>query len=411
MSKETIKCNDGNIKQIVKEQIELLGNEADLNHLDVSEVTNMSGMFVGSRFNGDISKWNVSNVTDMSQMFAVSKFNGDISNWDVSDVKIMRSMFSRSQFNEDISGWDVSNVTDMYGMFDNSQFNGDISKWDVSNVTDMGSMFSDSQFNGDISKWDVSNVTNIKIMFYKSQFNGDISKWDVSNVKKMNGMFYKSQFNGDISKWDVSNVTDTRGIFEDCPISEENKPKITFNYKDVLNEYELNRIKSDYSIEEIMVFEKNAEKLTADLNAGVVMYEWEYIDTHFSKGFCPLSYLFLEENNMILSSENDENLGFLERKDIPDWIVLRFLRKLSSASDSDRNKSYVFSISHLIKNAKYTDKSIAANIGSILMLASDLWSDRTSWEDAWEVVKEFSDLCVLDDDAQASIEQWVETYQ
>ena len=45
------------------------------------------------------------------------------------------------------------------------------------------------------------------------------------------------------------------------------------------------------------------------------------------------------------------------------------------------------------------------------MLASDLWSDRTSWEDAWEVVKEFSDLCVLDDDAQASIEQWVETYQ
>jgi len=45
MSKETIKCTNDNIKQIVDEQIKLLGNEADLNHLDVSEVTGMRSMF------------------------------------------------------------------------------------------------------------------------------------------------------------------------------------------------------------------------------------------------------------------------------------------------------------------------------------------------------------------------------
>jgi surface protein len=35
----------------------------------------MIGMFCVSQFNGDISKWNVSNVTDMSGMFCSSELN------------------------------------------------------------------------------------------------------------------------------------------------------------------------------------------------------------------------------------------------------------------------------------------------------------------------------------------------
>jgi len=38
----------------------------------------MYEMFKDSHFNGDISKWDVSNVTNMSSMFSGSKFNGDI---------------------------------------------------------------------------------------------------------------------------------------------------------------------------------------------------------------------------------------------------------------------------------------------------------------------------------------------
>ena len=38
-------------------------------------------MFRGSDFTGDISNWDVSNVTDMEGMFCDSEFNGDISNW------------------------------------------------------------------------------------------------------------------------------------------------------------------------------------------------------------------------------------------------------------------------------------------------------------------------------------------
>ena len=48
-----------------------------------------------NNFNGDISKWNVSNVTDMSNMFYGSKFNRDISEWNVSNVNNMQQMFCK----------------------------------------------------------------------------------------------------------------------------------------------------------------------------------------------------------------------------------------------------------------------------------------------------------------------------
>lgn len=85
--KEKITVTDETIWFFVHQEIGKYGDNADLNHIDVSRVTNMRDMFANSKFNGDISGWDVSNVEDMSGMFANSAFTGDISNWRLSDVE------------------------------------------------------------------------------------------------------------------------------------------------------------------------------------------------------------------------------------------------------------------------------------------------------------------------------------
>lgn len=121
--------NSAELIIIVLEQIKIYGNDGDLNHIDVSNVTDMTGIFSDSEFNGDISQWDVSNVKDMFGMFMSSQFNGDISKWNVSKVTNMCWMFKDSKFNGDLSNWDVSNVEVMNEMFENSQFAGDLSNW------------------------------------------------------------------------------------------------------------------------------------------------------------------------------------------------------------------------------------------------------------------------------------------
>ena len=128
---KTCKELKGLVNKLIKER----GNNADLNDIDTSEITDMHYLFFKSKFNGDISEWNVSNVEDMNTMFMGSKFtgeNGDISNWDVSNVKNMGCMFSYSKFtseNGDISNWNVSNVKTMNYMFYKSPLEKNPPKW------------------------------------------------------------------------------------------------------------------------------------------------------------------------------------------------------------------------------------------------------------------------------------------
>lgn len=102
-----IKANNKNLETIVTEEIQKLGYNADLNHIDVFEVTDMSGLFENSLFNGDISKWNVAKVKNMDRMFAHTEFNGDISNWNVLNVDTIDNMFHDSKLSQNLSKWQI----------------------------------------------------------------------------------------------------------------------------------------------------------------------------------------------------------------------------------------------------------------------------------------------------------------
>ncbi|MEN8826496.1 MAG: BspA family leucine-rich repeat surface protein, partial [Wenyingzhuangia sp.] len=167
-------------------------------------VTNMGNMFIGTSFNQDIGSWDVSNVTNMFGMF-----------------------FDARSFNQDIGSWDVSNVTNMGEMFvvdringftGSSAFNQDIGSWDVSSVTNMTSMFAESAFNQDIGSWDVSNVTNMRSMFLNvSAFNQDLSGWCVTNIPSEPSYF----------SYNSSLTESNKPVWGTCPSLGINDQKLT----------------------------------------------------------------------------------------------------------------------------------------------------------------------------------------
>lgn len=183
------------LSELIHECMKTHGPHCALNHIDVSDITNMSSLFEGSEFNGDISEWNTSKVHCMESMFFNSRFTGDISRWNVSNVSTMSHMFSNSAFEGDISRWDVSSVTNMSAMFYRAKFAGGLSKWDVSNVEEMESTFQKSAFDGDLSKWDVRRVINMTYVFKNGSFSGNISNWDLASLKYAEEAFTSFQDN------------------------------------------------------------------------------------------------------------------------------------------------------------------------------------------------------------------------
>ena len=181
-----------------------------LNNWNVSNVTNMSGMFRhATSFNQPLNNWNVSKVSNMHLMFLdATSFNQPLDELDVSKVTDMEGMFHGARsFNQPLNNWDVAKVTNIRSLFSKAtSFNQPLNNWNVSKVTDMEFMFSGAtSFNQPLNDWNVANVMSMEEMFrHATSFNQPLNNWDVSKVKYMQYMFYAARsFNQPLDNWNL----------------------------------------------------------------------------------------------------------------------------------------------------------------------------------------------------------------
>jgi len=144
MKNKIVAIDKEHLELLIKSEMNNHGSECDLNHIDVSNIIDMSNLFKHSDFNGNISEWEISNVENMTYMFWNSIFNQDISKWDTSKVEDMSFMFAHSKFNGDISNWNVSNITTTVCMFSLAQFDKDLSNWEPYKLDYSSHMFRQS---------------------------------------------------------------------------------------------------------------------------------------------------------------------------------------------------------------------------------------------------------------------------
>ena len=137
---------------------------------NVSAVTNMNLLFNPAVLATINNKKN-----DPASLKKISSFNEDLSKWDVTNVTNMEGMFAgATSFNKNLLEWKdkVGNVTNMAYMFAGAKsFNHNLLEWkdNVGNVTDMKYMFFEAiKFNQDLRTWKVSEETNTEYMFLSS---------------------------------------------------------------------------------------------------------------------------------------------------------------------------------------------------------------------------------------------------
>ena len=201
-----------------------------MEHLNTSQVTNMTWMFYGCSglTSLDLSNFNTSQVTNMTWMFdgCSGLTSLDLSNFNTSQVTIFVGMFKGCEnlTRLDLSNFNTSQATDFGSMFEGCKNlkRLDLSNFNTSQVTDMSFMFTNcsSLTSLDLSNFDTSKVTNMRGMFYNCSglANLDVSHFNTSKVTDMTFMFLGCSHLAslDLRNFNTSQVNSMRGMFCNC---------------------------------------------------------------------------------------------------------------------------------------------------------------------------------------------------
>lgn len=207
---------------------DVLRTISGLEHLDMSDVTDMSYMFYRCQFlrSVDIGHFNTKNVVDMSNMFYWCGIQSiDLSSLDLGNVVSMAGMFEtcRSLRSVNLSGLVAPKLTNVRGMFSGSGLKEiNLKGFEASNITNMGSMFShcESLVYLDLNDLQTPNVTSLWGMFYYcTQLTSvRVDNFYTGNVTDIGYMF--GQCNSlkelDMSSFNTLNVNHMTALFENC---------------------------------------------------------------------------------------------------------------------------------------------------------------------------------------------------
>ncbi len=207
-------------------------NNLQLENVDTSNVTNMSGMFTGLSgvTNLDLSSFDTDSVTNVKDMFSgmtnLQELN--LNNWKFNDN--IASKFSNNtmlRYDENLNSLslnnvDTSNVTDMSYMFDGldslTQLN--LDSFNTSNVRTMDSMFQSLKLEIlNLNKFNTKNVTDMSNMFnaVSNIANLDLSNFNTGNLNKADNIFggMTNLQDLNISNLNLSNVEFSTSMFNE----------------------------------------------------------------------------------------------------------------------------------------------------------------------------------------------------
>ena len=179
--------DDVNIKKcdkstaITRDELRMMiANDEDVTEVNTCMITDMSHLVYPN-----VMFFKNDSILTREQKNNIKNFNQDISGWDVSNVTNMKGMFHNAiKFNQPIGSWDVSRVSNMDYMFTNAKvFNQPIGSWDVSSVGVIGNhhsgmdnmFYGATEFNQDIKDWDISGTLDLSL-YYEYDENNYIIK-------------------------------------------------------------------------------------------------------------------------------------------------------------------------------------------------------------------------------------------